>query len=793
MDVTRYLGAGGFSYSRSRIGQPIIKTGEITFQTPEYDPNPISLDKRVNPLWCRGAIVRIYALSTAGVERQLVELVLQKVAVRLADVRRVPREITCSLTDYLGERSSRGKDVESIASSGTTRTELAIAALREGATRNLVIQLSGFGDDQINGTFPLLANDSNASLAAQFGASTLQWLYVDNQGIVRNAGVSLSNERRVAPVARYAMEDCARHDYLAPSEDLASKVSVSSTEQFNVADGLPYTAIDEEYARFSDIFPGAQVVGNSVILAVRTVTRVNSRNEVRREVTKPLASWVTFSDVSDIDPQYIPLLRQYYTVVYSDGLRQHDFQGRLIGKSTISSGIIGAFRQNFSTTVADAFENRQTILDRVDLRNRVFIQHFNGIPVARQGFEETPSDNWLNGPITSANASSRLAAIRWGELWVRWARGLYRRKYNSTAPNLRQETQFGPPTGPPSPEYLPVGNERDTRLIEGEYETDISNVNCGEGKEIPLEIPYGDRESLDRVAQYELERRIAADRAVRIAIPLGDWFFNYVPLSRVDAGKFAYRTEAASVAWDNDKTLVLATECHEIGELANEIPYRPEGPPTWPPEITAVPGVIEGASTCEPVAVAIPYDGNLRIRNIPDIAINEGETFEWRLSATGGTSSYTFADLGGSLPAGLAIAGDVLSGSVVTPGVYTITIQVADGVDVASTSFDLRVQEVETPTFPVPAPIRIRGALVFTGDMRVLPYSRVQEPIPIQGALVLTGRSQTFERQPDIPMQGALVFTGQVSANTGASPNQVQFNNGDPFTFNDGTPFEFNS
>jgi hypothetical protein len=55
-----------------------------------------------------------------------------------------------------------------------------------------------------------------------------------------------------------------------------------------------------------------------------------------------------------------------------------------------------------------------------------------------------------------------------------------------------------------------------------------------------------------------------------------------------------------------------------------------------------------------------------------------GTPYSQTLAVTGGTSPYTFAKTAGTLPPGIALSGDTLSGTPTTNGTYTFTIQVTD-------------------------------------------------------------------------------------------------------------------
>lgn len=824
VDVTRYLQPGGFSRARAKLGTQIVRNGEITFETPAYDPTPVDLDKRTNSLWCRGAILKVYALDTKGNEFQLCELVLQKTSVRKINANRFVQAIACSFTDYLGEQNAKGKDVETIAPSGTSRRELVELALTTESLRSLSINLNEVEEDLLEGTFPLLANASNAQLAAQFAAPSLAWLYVDNSGTIQDAGLKLSNEGKQTPVERLSIKECLRYAFIPPSEDLATKVVAASNKVVRTPNPLPYTTVEESYAAYSDIFSNPEL-GSTIVLAVRVITRVNSRGEVTREITKPLASWVTFADGAD--PLSYPLLKNYYTVIHKDGLRVHDFDFRLIQQNFFESGIIGAFRSNFSATLEEAFADPQSFLERVELKSTLAIVHRNGLPLLRVGTEATLADNWINGAVTPDTATDNLSTIKWQEQWISWGRGLYRRRYHNSAPNLRSETELGDPTGPPSPDYLQVGDNFETELIQDEYETDVSNINCGQSKQITLQLPYASEVQLSRISQYELERRIGADRAIRIGVPMGDWYLkNYKPLSRVDVGKHSYRVMADSVAWDANRTLVVVLELHEIGELAAEILSPPAAPPAWPPSATPVFAPIVDTGACESPTAPPPFDGTLTINRLGDREYFEGQTITpILLGAVGGTAPYIFSDLG-TLPPGLSVVGNFIEGTVTTAGTTTVTVQVTDNAsDTDSTTFDIEVVAVETPVPPVPPSTPLRAGLAFGGSIEVLPYPAIPDAIEQQGGLAFGGSIEpevlpftdgglalggsiepvvaspgtsegglafAGEITPAVPedSEGGLAFSGSIDP---PLSENFEFNDGTNFEFNDGTNFEFNN
>jgi type II secretory pathway pseudopilin PulG len=71
--------------------------------------------------------------------------------------------------------------------------------------------------------------------------------------------------------------------------------------------------------------------------------------------------------------------------------------------------------------------------------------------------------------------------------------------------------------------------------------------------------------------------------------------------------------------------------------------------------------------------------------NDPDITtmfFHKGEesiAYSAALSATGGTGSYTWAVISGSLPPGLSLTGSTISGTPTTAGTYAFTLQITDG------------------------------------------------------------------------------------------------------------------
>jgi len=82
-----------------------------------------------------------------------------------------------------------------------------------------------------------------------------------------------------------------------------------------------------------------------------------------------------------------------------------------------------------------------------------------------------------------------------------------------------------------------------------------------------------------------------------------------------------------------------------------------------------------------------------------------GKSYSRTLTATGGTSPYTFTTSAGSLPPGITLTGAVLSGTPNKSGSYTFTIQVTDSVSATATQqFTVVITNLAiTTSSPLPA------------------------------------------------------------------------------------------
>ncbi|HET7301498.1 MAG TPA: putative Ig domain-containing protein, partial [Oleiagrimonas sp.] len=90
-------------------------------------------------------------------------------------------------------------------------------------------------------------------------------------------------------------------------------------------------------------------------------------------------------------------------------------------------------------------------------------------------------------------------------------------------------------------------------------------------------------------------------------------------------------------------------------------------------------------------------------------ALQDGVAFSQTLSASGGTPPYTWSLASGSLPLGLSLSGNTISGTPSTAGGYTFTLQVSDNAGNSTNKGYSGTIPYPTPTITTTLPNPVRG------------------------------------------------------------------------------------
>lgn len=770
VNVSRLRRGGRFLRRRSSPGVPISFSGVINFEQKNYDPNPVDLDPDTNALWCKGSEVEIYGLRPTGGEGLLKTMVIKRTKVTKEDSQGRVRAILVELTDFLGEENAKGMDVVTIAPSGSTRRALVQAALEKGTNRALTYELEDIGEDVLNGAIPLLRNQSPAGLAAQLAAPELAYIYVTNSGAIKSKKRRVSSDGTPSPVLRRAFSEFVRNERIDQIEDIADEVCVSSQLTVLVPNPLPFSSESVTYARASDIFPNPAIGNDLVFKKVETFIDMNGLQT--RTVTEPLAGFVTFSNVEGYDSAQKPLLLSYHSYTETDSFKQYDIEGKLLTRTFEREGPVAVFRENFNPTLEDVFgtgagdpSDLTSVLTNITLENQERIQYTDGLPLDKDGYEESLTGNWLNGG-TSTDAPIQVGRTEFVEKWSDFGENQFVLERLSGNPALGRQVVKEGPTGPPQPEFRQPLNQTRQVLIEDTYTTDTGSLNCGVAKAICINVPYAKLEMLLRLGQWELERRISQSRARAFTLGLPEFMFDWEPFQVIHVGKKAYEIDAELVEWDENLQLFCRFEGHEIGDLATEVQPTRLPNPVFPASATPVPGPITGGGCPAPVVVPTPPT-TLTISAIADRTIVVGECVNIPVSAIGGTPEYFFDD-DGTLPPNFSVNSTsnttaVITGTATQTFSGTVDIEVEDD-DLAtdSTNFVFTIAAPERPTFPVPAQSFVRSSLGVSARVFSVPYETETVGVQTQSALGFSA-NVTVQMTPTA-VQSAVGFSSKITS-----------------------------
>jgi hypothetical protein len=109
----------------------------------------------------------------------------------------------------------------------------------------------------------------------------------------------------------------------------------------------------------------------------------------------------------------------------------------------------------------------------------------------------------------------------------------------------------------------------------------------------------------------------------------------------------------------------------------------------------------------------------LSVAAIPAIETLMGLSFNYQLSATGGTSPYTWAAAPGAIPPGLNLnaTGGLISGTPTTGGLFTFSVTVRDSASVSATA-TVQIKVIDPATIPAIRKVKLKGGrkLIVMGD-----------------------------------------------------------------------------
>ncbi len=154
-----------------------------------------------------------------------------------------------------------------------------------------------------------------------------------------------------------------------------------------------------------------------------------------------------------------------------------------------------------------------------------------------------------------------------------------------------------------------------------------------------------------------------------------------------------------------------------------------------------------------------------------------GNSYGRQLAASGGTTPYTFALVGGSLPPGLLLTTDgYVRGTPTTAGSYDFTAQITDAAGVVSPprSYPLTVVigplTITTATLPNPTLYTSYSrSLVATGGLKPYEWSLSDGALP--AGLILNPTLGTINGKATVP--GPYTFTLQVSDSRGVTASRI--------------------
>jgi hypothetical protein len=132
--------------------------------------------------------------------------------------------------------------------------------------------------------------------------------------------------------------------------------------------------------------------------------------------------------------------------------------------------------------------------------------------------------------------------------------------------------------------------------------------------------------------------------------------------------------------------------------------------------VTATDGDSHTASKPLSITVAAPP---ISVAAIPALETMMGLSFNYQLSASGGTTPYAWSVASGTLPSGLTLnaTGGLISGIPTGGGLFTFLVTVRDASS-ASASATVQVKVIDPATIPAIRKVKYKGArkLIVMGD-----------------------------------------------------------------------------
>jgi hypothetical protein len=132
--------------------------------------------------------------------------------------------------------------------------------------------------------------------------------------------------------------------------------------------------------------------------------------------------------------------------------------------------------------------------------------------------------------------------------------------------------------------------------------------------------------------------------------------------------------------------------------------------------VTATDADSHTASKPFSITVAAPP---LSVAAIPALETLMGLSFNYQLSASGGTSPYTWSAASGALPPGLTLnaTGGLISGTPTAGGLFTFSVTVRDSASVSATA-TVQIKVIDPATIPAIRKVKYKGGrkLIVMGD-----------------------------------------------------------------------------